>query len=95
MLDKNIISKSHSPWLSPVILVKKKDGSLRFCVDYRKVNDITRKDACPLPRIDDTLDTLAGSTWFTTLDLLSGYWGVKVAQSDREKTAFCTREGLV
>uniref|UniRef100_A0A1X7TFY0 Reverse transcriptase domain-containing protein n=1 Tax=Amphimedon queenslandica TaxID=400682 RepID=A0A1X7TFY0_AMPQE len=94
MLDNNIISRSHSPWSSPIILVKKKDGSLRFCVDYRKVNEVTRKDAYPLPRIDDTLDTLAGSQWFTTLDLLSGYWQVEVEEEDREKTAFCTKEGL-
>ena len=90
MLDKNIISPSQSPWSSPVILVRKKDGSLRFCVDYRKVNSVTRKDAYPLPHIDDTLDTLAGSSWFTTLDLLSGYWQLEVAENDREKTAFST-----
>ena len=94
MLDRNIIAKSHSPWSSPIILVQKKDGSLRFCVDYRKVNEVTRKDAYPLPRIDETLDTLAGSLWFTTLDLLSGYWQVEVEEKDRDKTAFCTREGL-
>ena len=94
MLDKNIISPSQSPWSSPVILVRKKDGSLRFCVDYRKVNSVTRKDAYPLPRIDDTLNTLAGSSWFTTLDLLSGYWQLEVAENDREKTAFSTRSGL-
>ena len=90
MLDKNIISPSQSPWSSPVILVWKKDGSLRFCVDYCKVNSVTRKDAYPLSRIDDTLDTLAGSLWFTTLDLLSGYWQLEVAEYDREKTAFST-----
>ena len=94
MLRKNIISPSQSPWSSPVILVRKKDGSLRFCVDYRKVNSVTRKDAYPLPRIDETLDTLAGSSWFTTLDLLSGYWQLEVAEKDKEKTAFSTREGL-
>ena len=94
MLDRNIISKSHSPWSLPIILVQKKDGSLNFCVDYRKVIEVTRKDAYPLPRIDETLDTLSGSSWFTMLDLLSGYWQVEVAEEDREKTAFCTREGL-
>ena len=67
---------------------------MRFCVEYRKVNEVTRKDAYPLPRIDETLDTLSGSSWFTTLDLLSGYWQVEVAEEDREKTAFCTCEGL-
>ena len=74
--------------------MRKKDGTTRFCVDYRKVNDVTIKDAYPLPRVDDTLDTLAGSVWFSTLDLKSGYWQVKVAPEDREKTAFCTQEGL-
>ena len=77
-----------------MVLVKKKDGSVRFCVDYRKVNSVTRKDAYPLPRVDDTLDTLAGSRLFTTLDLASGYWQVEVAEEDQPKTAFTTPEGL-
>ena len=72
----------------------KKDNTLRFCVDYRKVNELTRKDAYPLPRVDDTLETLSGSKWFSTLDLLSGYWQVKVEECDRDKTAFVTKEGL-
>ena len=63
-------------------------------MDYRKVNNVTRKDAYPLPRIDTTLDTLAGSQWFSTLDLVSGYWQVEVHETDRHKTAFCTTEGL-
>ena len=78
MLSKGIIQPSSSPWASPVVLVRKKDGSTRFCIDYQKVNPVTRKDAYPLPRVDDTLDTLAGTKWFTTLDLLSGYWQVEV-----------------
>ena len=94
MLSKGIIQPSSSPWASPVVLVRKKDGSTRFCIDYRKVNAVTRKDAYPLPRVDDTLDTLAGAKWFTTLDLLSGYWQVEVEPSDKQKTAFCTPEGL-
>lgn len=94
MLHKNVIQPSSSPWASPVVLVQKKDGSTRFCVDYRKVNAITRKDAYPLPRVDDTLDTLSGAQWFSTLDLISGYWQVEMDPTDIEKTAFCTHEGL-
>ena len=94
MLEKDVIQPSKSPWASPIVLVRKKDGSTRFCVDYRKVNAVTRKDAYPIPRVDDTLDTLAGAQWFSTLDLISGYWQVEVNEEDREKTAFCTPDGL-
>ena len=94
MLNKDTILPSNSPWASPIVLVQKKNGTLRFCVDYRKLNAVTRKDAFPLPRVDDTLDTLADSRWFSTLDLISGYWQVEVHPEDREKTAFCTPEGL-
>ena len=94
MLSKKVIQPSCSPWASPIVLVPKKDGSVRFCIDYRKVNGVTRRDAYPLPRIDDTLDTLAGAKWFSTLDMVSGYWQVEVAEEDKEKTAFCTPDGL-
>ena len=90
MQEKDVIQPSSSPWASPIVLVQKKDGSARFCVDYRKLNAVTIKDAYPLPRIDDTLDTLAGSKWFSTLDLLSGYWQVEMSRRDSHKTAFCT-----
>ena len=73
MLKHGVVEPSNGPWSSPIVLVKKKDGTTRFCVDFRKVNDLTKKDAHPLPRIDDTLDTLGGAEWFTTLDLASGY----------------------
>ena len=94
MQEKDVIEPSSSPWASPIVLVRKKDGSTRFCVDYRKLNSVTRKDAYPLPRIDDTLSTLAGAQWFSTLDLVSGYWQVEVDPNDQPKTAFCTTEGL-
>lgn len=92
--DKRIISPSKSSWASPIVLVTKKDGSTQFCADYRRVNAVTCKDAYPIPRVDDTLDTLSGSTWFSTIGLRSGYWQVEMAPADREKTAFCTQERL-
>ena len=77
-----------------IVLVKKKDGMYRFCGDYRKLNSVTRKDAHPLPRIDDLLDSLHGSVMFSTLDLRSGYWQVNMHPDDREKTAFATPDAL-
>jgi hypothetical protein len=73
MLKEGIVVPSNSPWASPIVLVTKKDGSTRFCIDYRQLNSITRKDAYPLPKIDECFDALAGSSWFCTLDLASGY----------------------
>ncbi|CAH8498619.1 unnamed protein product [Dicrocoelium dendriticum] len=94
MLKKEVIRPSTSPWAAPVVLVKKKDGGFRLCVDYRRLNEVTRKDAYPLPRIDDLFDTLGGSAYFSTLDLVSGYWQVEVEESDRAKTAFVIPSGL-
>ena len=94
MLEEKVIQPSKSPWASSIVMVKKKDGTHRFCVDYRKLNDITIKDAYPLPRIDESLDQLAGSQWFSCLDLNSGFWQVETDLVDREKTAFTSRKGL-
>ena len=87
MLDIGAIHKSHSPWVSAVVLVRKKDGGLRFCIDLRKLNEWTIKDAYSLPRIDKTLDSLQGSQWFSSLNLKSGYWQVEMDES-KPQTAF-------
>ena len=94
MLEQGVVRPSSSPWASPVVLVAKKDGSTRFCVDYRHLNSITRMDTYPLPRIDDTLDLLAQTTHFSTLDLASSYWQVGMEASSQPKTAFCSHFGL-
>ncbi len=94
MFRDGVIIPSKSPWASPVTLVLKKDGSIRFCVEYRRLNALTKRDSFPLPRIDDTLDFLTGCSWFSTLDLKSGYWQVEVDPKDREKTAFILPNGL-
>lgn len=80
MLEKGVIEPSNSPWASPIVLVAKKDGTTRFCVDYRRLNDVTVKDAYPLPRVDECIDTLAGSKWFGCMDLHSGFWQILVNQ---------------
>jgi transposase InsO family protein len=94
LLDSSIIRESHSPYASPIVLVRKKNGSLRLCVDYRKLNSRTQKDSFPLPRIDESLDALNGAQWFTTLDLASGFNQVAVEEEDKPKTAFTTPFGL-
>ena len=94
MLEQGIIEPSDSPWAFPTVLVTKEDGSIRFCVDFRKFNFLSRKDSYPLPRIDETLNTLGGPEWFCTMDLASGYWQVNMEEADKPKTAFMTRKGL-
>lgn len=93
MLEHDRITKTQSPWSSPIVLAKKNDGSYRLCIDYRRLNQITVKDAHPLPRVDDILESLHGATFFSSVDLASGYWQVKVSDKDRAKTAFVTHRG--
>ncbi|MCG7876478.1 MAG: DDE-type integrase/transposase/recombinase [Candidatus Thiodiazotropha taylori] len=94
MLDANVIRRSKSPWSFPVVIVDKKDGSKRFCVDFRKLNQITKPNSYPLPLIDDILALLGKAKYFTSLDLKSGYWQVLMDETDKEKTAFACHRGL-
>ena len=88
MLQCGVIRPSKSPWAFPTVLVRKKDGSLRFCIDYRQLNNKTIRDSYQLPRIDESLDALAGAKYFSTLDLKSGYWQIEVEEEHKERTAF-------
>ena len=93
LLKKGFIQVSESPWSSSLLFVKKKDGTLRMCVDYRKLNDITKKWKFPIPRVDALLDSLGKARWYSKLDLCSGYYQVEVEKDSREKTAFSTSQG--
>ena len=93
MKKHGIIEPAASPWASNVVLVKKKDNSLRFCIDYRQLNRVTTQDSYPLPLIDNCLNALQGSVWFSTLDLRAGYYNIPIAEVDKDKTAFITRSG--
>ena len=94
MLERGIITHSASPWSSPIVLVDKKDGTKRFCVDYRMLNKHTIKDSFPLPRIDESIDYLAGAKYYCTLDLASGYWQVPLDEDAKQKSAFVVPGGL-
>ena len=94
MLQTGVIEPFCSPWASPVCLVKKKEGTYRFCVDYRRVNSVSKRDAFPIPGIQDALDHLRGAKYFATFDLLSGYWQLGMTERAKERSAFCTRRGL-
>ncbi|KAK8934166.1 hypothetical protein KSP39_PZI014581 [Platanthera zijinensis] len=93
LLEQGYVRPSSSPWSAPVLFVKKKDGSLRLCIDYRELNKLTEKNKYPIPRIDDLFDQLVGSTVYSKLDLKSGYYQLKIKESDIPKTAFSTRYG--
>ena len=94
MQRDGVIQPSRSPWSSPVVLVKKRDGTHRFCIDYRALNSVTKPDSFPLPRIEDLLDQLGGSTYFSTIDLASGFWQIRMHPDSQQKTAFSTQQGL-
>ncbi|CAB4403215.1 unnamed protein product [Rhizophagus irregularis] len=94
LLKMGKIRKSWSPWASPVTLAGKKMGNYRFCIDYRKLNNVTKSDAYPLPRIDELLEKYRTARWFTSLDLAAGYHQVEMTEEDREKTAFICSQGL-
>ena len=94
LLRRGIIEESFSPWSSPIVMVKKKDNTFRFCVDYRALNAVTVRDSHPIPRQDDSIDALSSSSFFSVMDLSSGYWQVPLNPDDKEKTAFTTGTGL-
>uniref|UniRef100_A0A8C1RIN6 Gypsy retrotransposon integrase-like protein 1 n=1 Tax=Cyprinus carpio TaxID=7962 RepID=A0A8C1RIN6_CYPCA len=94
MLRMGVIEESHSDWASPIVLVPKTDGSVRFCVDYRRVNAVSKFDAYPMPRIDELLDRLGTARFYSTLDLTKGYWQIPLSPMSKEKTAFTTPFGL-
>lgn len=94
MLDLGVIEESKSDWSSPIVLIPKPDGSLRFCNDFRKLNEVSKFDAYPMPRVDELIERLGHARYFSTLDLTKGYWQVPLTDSAKEKTAFVTPDGL-
>jgi len=94
MLEAGVVEPSLSEWASPPVLIRKRDGSVRYAIDYRKLNEVTKKEVYPLPLIEECLDTLAGNEWFSKLDASSAYWQVKMREEDKPKTAFITKYGL-
>lgn len=93
MLNKGIIEKSKCPWAAAYVLAKKKGGSMRLCVDFRKLNDATKKCKYPLPNVDDCIETLGGKRYFSKLDMASGFWQLPLTRRARELTAVRTEDG--
>ena len=88
MLDRGVIHPSQSPWCNAVVLVHKKNGGLRFCIDFHKLNNWTKKDAFPLPWMQETMESMVGAQFFSTMDLKLGFWQVKIAKESQQYTAF-------
>jgi hypothetical protein len=93
MVASGVIQPSNSPWASPVVLVKKKDGKQRFCIDFRKLIAVTTRDVYPIPRVEDCLNALGGNSLFSSFDLFSGFWQIAMDEEDK-KTAFIVDDGL-
>ena len=91
MFEAGIVEPSSSEWAAPIVLVKKKDSTLHFCVDYRRLNAVSRVDPYPMPSIDELLDRLGKAKYLTTLDLARGYWQVPMSRSSKVKTTFITQ----
>ena len=94
MLEAGVIEPSTSPYSSPVVLVQKKDGTTRFCIDYRELNKFTIPDSEPIPEPEELFTRLSKAQYFTKIDLAKGYWQIEVTEADRQKTAFPTSSGL-
>ena len=94
LLKRGLITKISSPFSAPVLFVPKPNGTLRMCIDYRGLNRLTRKNSYPMPRVDDLLDQLRGARLFSAIDLMQGYYQIRIKPEDCEKTAFRTPQGL-
>ena len=94
MSEEGVIELSRSEWAGPVVLVPKKDGTLRFCVEYWRLNALTRRDSYPIPRMDECINSFGDATIFSTLECNSGYWQVEVDEADKDKTTFTSHMGL-
>ena len=94
MIQLRVVRKSKSPWAAQTAMVPKPDGKWRCCIDFRGLNSVTKRNAHPIPRTNDVIDTLASATYFTAIDMYKGYWQVPMEESDIEKTAFITPLGL-
>ena len=94
MLEMDVIEPCASPWRSPVLLVKKPSGEFRFCVDFRGLNSVTKRDSFPMPRVETILESLKGNQYLSSLDIKSAYWTIPVAPGDRDKTAFATSDNI-